>query len=269
MLPDYKKFFAILYKMMKLCGINLFDPNFKPNKRTLWIGILFIFVYLSSIYTLIDSWPDMEQEIKCILLFGATIQVSFSDYAHTWLIFYFHNLFSKNSTKYFVLVLKQRKFYKMYIKVRALHENAIHQSEEKQKIVSNCLEMIIKIVLILCTIYVLAVITFWIYPMYTYFYQHKLELMFGMRVPFVNHTTFRGYTITTSLHLILEIYIIILDSCFDSIAMMIFYYTTAFNGFLRVDLHEFGEYLRNQDHNKHEVKEKLNNIILKHQEIIQ
>ena len=111
---------------------------------------------------------------------------------------------------------------------------------------------------------------FWLYPIYAFLFEHKRELMFGIRMPFVDHKTLKGYTSIMSMQLIFEIYAVMGIACNDTISMMLFFHIIAFNGLLRVDLHEFGEFLREDDPNeRHKVKEKLNNIVSSHQEIIE
>ena len=75
-LPDYITWFKFLSKTAYLCGVDILDPNFKFNVHTYWIGSLITLFHLASFYTIIDSWPDMEQIVQTLSTYGICIQVS-------------------------------------------------------------------------------------------------------------------------------------------------------------------------------------------------
>ena len=168
------------------------------------------------------------------------------------------------------MLFGHRKYQKIFAKISALHENARLQSEEKRGVLKDCVNSINKMALFLSVTFVLAVAMFWLYPVYAYFFQHRRELMFGVKIPMVDSSTFNGYIITMIAQLIFEIYGIIGMSAFDSMFMMFIFHTIAFNGLMQVDLKEFSSYLKENDpKERHKVNEKLEEILAKHMEMIE
>lgn len=267
-LPDYKTFIYVLSKTAHFCGVNIFDPNYKCSILTFWIGFLQIICHLASFYSMIDAWPDMEQLIKSLSTYGICIQVHQAYW--TFLLALYMYLFYQIAVKFYAYIFGHRKFQKLYIRVEALHKNTINQSKEEQTVISECLGLIIKVALFICVTYFLAIFFFWLYPIYAYFYQHKRELMFGLRCPFIDDLSLRGYTITMIFQLVFEIYGMIGMSWNDSMSMMLVFYTIGFNGLLCVDLQKFGDFLKKDEQKeRHKIKEMLKKILLKHQEQIE
>lgn len=168
------------------------------------------------------------------------------------------------------MLFGHQKFQKIYIRVNALHESVKFQSQEKKKILIECVNTINKLGLFLFINFLGAVIMFGLYPVYAYFFENRRELMLGVHVPFVNHTTLQGYVITMITQLAFETYAVIGISAFDIIFMMFIFHTVAFTKLLQVDLREFSIYLMVDDpKERHRVNEKLEDLITKHREIIE
>lgn len=263
---DYKTSLKFLSETAHLCGVNIFDPNYKYNVHTIWAITLLTMGHLSTFYSIIDSWPDMDEIVKTVSTFGICVQVFRNKNKYLQIN---DNFWNQITVKFCAFALGHKKFQKIFIRANALHENFDQYSADKQKEITNCFNLIKKIAIFLWVMFSLAIFMFWLNPIYTYYFQHKRELMFGIRVPFVDHTSISGYTITMIMQLVFEVYAVIGMSCNDSISMMLFFYTIGFNGLLSVDLKEFGEYLQKDDQKSNsEIKKRLHGIIEQHQQFI-
>lgn len=121
--------------------------------------------------------------------------------------------------------------------------------------------------IVMTTLYLLSVFTFFPYPVYMYFFEHTVVTIIPVYLPYIDHTQFMGYCMLSAFHIILFIFATLGILACDFFMAIVIVSTLIFAKLTSLDLEQIDLDLQ-QKSNGLIVKGRLRNVLLMHQEMI-
>lgn len=165
--------------------------------------------------------------------------VKYSDQI-TWMINYLHNIYKVNAKS-----KDQRK--------SAMFDRFSYYTE----IVFKCG----------CFLYLLSVISYFLYPMYMYLFEGKIVTLLPIYLPGINEHSASGFIIISSYHVLLLAVAFVAASGCDFLFMMLIANTPIMAILIEMEVEKLNEILTAQKFDAPLMKTKLRNILLMHREM--
>lgn len=121
--------------------------------------------------------------------------------------------------------------------------------------------------IVMTTLYLLSVFTFFPYPVYMYLFEHEVVTIVPIYCPYVDHTQFTGYCILSAFHITLFIFATLGIAACDFFMAIVIVSTLIFAKLISLDLKQV-DIDSQQKSTELIVKGRLRNVMLMHQEMI-
>jgi hypothetical protein len=206
-------------------GTNILDNNFKPSIRTAITLILIFFVNMSSLYTIVSSFPEVIPLLKSLTTLGVVVQSTYKA------------IFIINSKSSMQRVLnKVDNLYKV---------NNEEAGLRKRKLIS-CVNTCLLVSKGLTFLYGSAIFLFVLTPAFMYIVKRELTLPLAISFPYIDEHDLRGYFITIIMHFFFLAYALVGITAFDTCFMTYVYHFVAFTDLFKIDLDVLSEFLKNK-----------------------
>lgn len=121
--------------------------------------------------------------------------------------------------------------------------------------------------IVMSTLYLLSVFTFFPYPVYMYYIEHEVVTIIPIYLPFLDHADFMGYCILGAFHIILFIFATLGILACDFFMAIVIVSTLIFSKLISLELEQVNTDL-DQKCAELIVRGRLRNVLLMHQEMI-
>ena len=236
---SFDKLVKILRTILKACGMDVIQKNFKLTFVSWSTIAVMIFSCILTVYTAIYFYPNWYKIMECFAVSFIGIQ-GFAK-AEAGL---------KKDTNY---------FHDTYGVLRNYYVKSFNNTRQN-KAMSLCVDRALLLYQFLMFAYFSAAIGFILSVVYYYVVKHERILIITIYIPYLDPSTDFGYFCTVSIHLFM-LYIALSGMlCSDGCFLILVVHITGLGDWFTVLLTELNEELDNPKHDKAKVKEMVRNI---------
>lgn len=171
--------------------------------------------------------------------------------------------------KYIYFCTGHNQIQKLYKKVLAFHQSQVVASEIRKSSLIWCLKISRRVTILQISMIFGAAAMLWVNPIYTILFADKWELMVFVLLPMIDHTTVFGFTLNFISQACMQCVGVIMVPCFDSLMIIFVLHVVPFVDHLRLDLEELRAHLEGVEPDHKTTKEKLGEIVKRHQALLE